>query len=82
MANKTKSKKGSMVVKEESSNFSPRQIKKFFGEVKVEFSKIVWPDKKVTMGLTGIVCVLVILVSLYLGSVDILLGKIVSSFLQ
>ena len=61
---------------------SPAEIKKFVDEVKVEFSKIVWPDRKVTLSLTGIVVVLSIVVSLYLGSVDFLLGNVVSSVLR
>ena len=58
------------------------QIKKFIGEVQVEFSKIVWPDKKITLGLTGIVVVLTIIVAAYLGTVDLFLGKLVSYLLR
>ena len=82
MTNKAKPKKNGAVINEEAANFSPGQIKKFLNEVKVEFTKIVWPERKVTLGLTGIVIVLTIIVSAYLGSVDLLLGKIVSSFLR
>jgi len=82
MASKTKAKKSKQVAETQTSNFSPAQIKQFVEEVKVEFSKIVWPERKVTLGLTGIVVVLSIVLSLYLGSVDLLLGKLVSSFLQ
>ena len=39
--------------------------------MKVEFGKIVWPDKKMTLGFTGIVIVMTIIVSIYLGSVDL-----------
>ena len=82
MTNKAKPKKNGAVVKEEESSFSPGQVKKFLSEVKIEFTKIVWPDRKVTLGLTGIVVVLTIVVAAYLGSVDMLLGKLVSSFLR
>jgi preprotein translocase subunit SecE len=82
MAASTKSKKSSPVKAEKPSSFSPSQIKKFIEEVKVEFLKIVWPDKKMTLGLTGVVVVLTIIISIYLGSVDLLLGKVVTSFLQ
>lgn len=81
MAGKVKTKKGNAVEKEPSP-FAPAQVKKFIEEVKVEFGKIVWPDKKMTLGLTGIVIVLTVVVSVYLGSVDLLLGKLVSSFLR
>jgi preprotein translocase subunit SecE len=82
MTNKIKSKKNGAVDKEEGSTFSPRMIKSFIDEVKVEFTKIVWPDRKVTFTLTGVVAVLSIIVAAYLGSVDLLIGKLVASFLQ
>lgn len=82
MAANTKPKKSSAVKSEKPSPFSPSQIKKFIDEVKVEFLKIVWPDKKMTLGLTGVVVVLTIVISIYLGAVDLLLGKAVASFLR
>jgi len=81
MAAKGKSKNKSAAA-EEKSPFSPTQIKNFVSEVKTEFLKIVWPDKKMTLGLTGVVVVLTVVISIYLGSVDLLIGKIVSSFLR
>ncbi len=82
MAANTKSKKSSAVKNKKPSPYSPAQIKKFIEEVKVEFLKIVWPDKKMTLGLTGVVVVLTIIISIYLGAVDLLLGKAVASFLR
>ena len=63
-------------------SFSLSRAKVFFGEVKSEFKKIVWPDKKVTVGSTGVVIVLVFLVSVYLGAVDLFVGKLVSYILR
>ncbi|WP_228855952.1 preprotein translocase subunit SecE [Desulfomarina profundi] len=82
MAGKQKSKKNRTVKVKEPSPYSPAQIKKFIEEVKVEFLKIVWPDKKMTLGLTGVVVVLTVVISIYLGTVDLLLGKVVASILQ
>jgi preprotein translocase subunit SecE len=82
MAANIKLKKNSAVKSEKPSPFSPAQIKKFIEEVKVEFSKIVWPDKKMTLGLTGVVVVLTVVLSIYLGSVDLLLGKGVALFIR
>mgnify|MGYP006297920431 CR=1 FL=1 len=83
MAGKAKEKKadGNAATKQ-SSPFTPAQIKKFVGEVQSEFTKVVWPDKKVTLGLTGMVVLLAIVVSAYLGTVDVLLGKLVSAILR
>jgi len=63
-------------------SFSFTRIKEFSAEVKSEFKKIVWPDKKVTLGSTGVVLVLVFLVSIYLGAVDLFIGKLVSYILK
>lgn len=82
MAASGKNKKSVAVKTNDPSPFSPSQIKKFVEEVKVEFLKIVWPDKKMTLGLTGVVVVLTIVISIYLGAVDLLLGKGVGSLLR
>lgn len=82
MAAKKKQKTAIVAKADNPAPYSPKQIKNFVEEVRVEFFKIVWPDKKVTLGLTGIVVALTFVISLYLGSVDLLLGKAVSSFLR
>ncbi len=66
----------------DGASFSPSGIRRFLQEVMAEFNKIVWPAKKVTAGLTGFVLVLVIVLSIYLGSVDLVLGKLVTYILQ
>lgn len=70
------------VADEEKISFSPASIKEFIHDVQVEFKKVVWPDKKVTLGLTGFVMILVMLVAIYLGSVDLILGKLVTMVLR
>ncbi|MDH3360064.1 MAG: preprotein translocase subunit SecE [Desulfobulbaceae bacterium] len=70
------------VAKGDKISFSPASIKQFINEVQAEFKKVVWPDRKVTFGLTGFVMILVALVSIYLGSVDLLLGKLVTMVLR
>lgn len=82
MAANMNSKKSNAGKSETPSPYSPAQIKQFIDEVKVEFLKIVWPDKKTTLGLTGVVIVLTTVIAIYLGSVDLLLGKMVASFLR
>jgi preprotein translocase subunit SecE len=62
---------------EPGSKFQISRINEFSQEVKSEFHKIAWPDKKHTMATTGVVVVLVFLVSFYLGTVDLLLGKLI-----
>ncbi len=82
MGKKTKAIRKQELVNDNQSSLSPTQIRKFIDEVKVEFTKIVWPEKKVTIGLTGVVIVFSILASAYLGSVDMLLGKLIDSVLR
>ena len=79
---RTKKVKSAPVVHAESKQFSLARIKQFVNEVKAEFGKIVWPDKKVTMGSTGVVIVLVFIISIYLGAVDLLIGRLVSYILK
>ena len=81
-AGKTSKDKNAELVKAEKISFSPASIRVFIQEVQAEFKKVVWPDKKVTFGLTGFVLLLVVVISIYLGSVDLLLGKLVSLVLQ
>lgn len=81
----SKHKKSGRVEKVEPQGialFSPSNIRTFVEQVQVEFKKIVWPERKVTLGLTGFVLILVVILSIYLGSVDLLLGKLVSLVLQ
>ncbi len=82
MAKKIRSAKRKELEQDKTSAFAPSQIRLFIDEVKVEFTKIVWPDRKTTMGLTGVVIVFSILASAYLGSVDMLLGKLIDSVLR
>ena len=70
-----KSSKGKS--QEETSKFTIAQTKQFATDVKNEFGKIAWPDRKHTVATTGVVVVLVFMVSFYLGTVDLILGKLI-----
>lgn len=58
------------------------QVRQFAKEVKAEIGKVVWPEKKHTLGSTATVIFLVILMAIYLGGVDLLLGSIVNAILR
>ena len=62
--------------------FSLPKIKEFLSGVKKGFFKIVWPEKDMTIRTTLVVIVLVILVSFYLGAVDLILGKLITGILS
>lgn len=67
---------------QKKSSFSLSQIKVFAGEVKNEFGKIAWPSRKHTIGSTVVVTILVMIIALYLGAVDLLLGKLIGLILK
>ena len=54
----------------------------FLREVKVELKKVTWPSRKQTIGSTIVVLVLVILISLFLGLVDMGLTSFARVVLQ
>lgn len=62
--------------------FSLSSVKEFAAEVKNEFDKIAWPDKKHTIGSTAVVAILVTIISFYLGAIDLILGKLISFILK
>ena len=82
MASNGKSKKKNEKESQAVSKYSIANIKQFSSEVKTEFDKIAWPDKKHTMGSTAVVVILVMLISFYLGAVDLVLGKIIGTVLN
>ena len=46
-------------------------------EAWLELRKVTWPNRKETLGTTGVVLVLVILIAIYLGLVDFGLSRLV-----
>jgi len=57
-------------------------IKSFLSEAKFELKKVTWPTKKETVATTSVVLVVVFIVALFLGVVDLGLGKIIGYFLK
>ncbi|MDH4231951.1 MAG: preprotein translocase subunit SecE [Nitrospirota bacterium] len=53
------------------------KIKQFFREVKVEMHKVVYPSREELIGSTWVVIVTVMVISLFLGVVDLSLTKLV-----
>lgn len=54
----------------------------FLREVKVELKKVTWPSRKQTIGSTVVVLILVVVISFFLGAVDIGLRQLVRMVLQ
>jgi len=58
------------------------QALQFLREVKVELKKVAWPSRKQAMGSTIVVVILVLLVSFFLGIVDIGLSSLIKAVLS
>jgi preprotein translocase subunit SecE len=59
-----------------------KKIKTFFKEVKVELKKVVFPDRDTVIGSTKVVILTVLIISIFLGFVDLGLSKLVSLSLR
>ena len=65
-----------------AEGFRFANISEFTGEVKNEFGKIAWPDKKHTAASATVVIVLVSIMAMYLGAVDLIIGWLVKYILK
>lgn len=59
-----------------------KRIEAFFREVKIETKKVVFPGKDELIGSTIVVIVFVIIISIFLGVVDLGLSKIVHNLIR
>jgi len=53
-----------------------QNVKTFLESVKIELGKVTWPSRKETVATTGVVVVIILLISIYLGACDIVLAKL------
>ena len=53
-----------------------QNVKTFLESVRVELGKVTWPTRKETMATTGVVIVIIFLISFYLGLCDVVLAKL------
>ncbi len=53
------------------------KIKEFLREVKVELKKVVFPSKDEVIGSTKVVIVLVVIIAVFLGTIDLLLTEFI-----
>ncbi len=58
------------------------KVKTFLGEVVSELKLVTWPNRKETLGTTGVVLILTIILAIYLGLVDYALSHLVSRFIH
>ncbi|HMK44656.1 MAG TPA: preprotein translocase subunit SecE [Dissulfurispiraceae bacterium] len=58
------------------------KIKAFFREVNIEGKKVNYPSRDELVGSTWVVVITVIVMSTYLGAIDLLLAKIVNFMIR
>lgn len=58
------------------------KIKNFFREVKVELKKVVFPSKEEVIGNTKVVVVLVLIIAVFLGTIDLILSKLIGMVIR
>ena len=58
------------------------KIKEFFREVKIEMKKVVYPTREELIGSTWVVIITSIIISVFLGFVDLGLSKLVKIALR
>jgi preprotein translocase subunit SecE len=58
------------------------KIKQFLKEFRVEMRKVTWPSRKEIIASTGVVLVVVFLISVYLGLTDLFLSKLLRFMLS
>jgi preprotein translocase subunit SecE len=59
-----------------------KKIRTFLKEVKIELKKVVFPDREAVINSTKVVIITVIIISIFLGLVDLGLSKLVSLTLR
>jgi preprotein translocase subunit SecE len=75
-------KRSAVVSKSASEKNIIQKGLQFLREVKVELKKVTWPSRKQTLGSTLVVIILVMIISLFLGVVDVGLSGIIRVVLQ
>jgi preprotein translocase subunit SecE len=56
-----------------------KRISEFFQDVKLELKKVVFPGQKEVIGSTWVVIVSVLIASVFLGIVDMALGRLMTA---
>jgi preprotein translocase subunit SecE len=73
---------GTKIIQEKENNSYLDRALQFLREVKIELKKVTWPSRKQALGSTVVVIILVVIISLFLGVVDIGLSSLVGVVLQ
>lgn len=67
--------------KEVTKPKQPNFIQRYFRETVGELRKVNWPTRQETINLTGVVLVVLIVMSAFLGTLDVLANRVVALLL-
>lgn len=56
-------------------------VRAWADEVVLEVSKVVWPARKDTMGMTVVVCIMLIVAGVVLGLLDLVSGRVINTII-
>ncbi|RPH49839.1 MAG: preprotein translocase subunit SecE [Desulfobacteraceae bacterium] len=73
---------GTKTIQDKERNTYIDKALQFLREVKIELKKVTWPSRKQALGSTVVVIILVVIISLFLGVVDIGLSSLVRVVLR
>ncbi len=59
-----------------------QKVRIFFSEVRAEMQKVTWPTREELIGSTGIVLMLMFLLSSFIGATDFVLSLVVAGLLR
>ncbi len=59
-----------------------QKLKQFLYEVRVELKKVVFPSKGELLGSTQVVIISVLIMSVFLGVVDLILSRLIQAILR
>ncbi|OGW80801.1 MAG: preprotein translocase subunit SecE [Omnitrophica bacterium RIFCSPHIGHO2_02_FULL_51_18] len=59
-----------------------QKIKNFFSEVRTEMQKVTWPTREELVGSTGVVLMLMFILSTFIGAADFVLSILVRGLLR
>ena len=59
-----------------------RSIRDFLVNVQTEFKRVSWPTREATLNSTGVVIFLVLVIGLFLGTVDLGLSEVVKFLIR
>ena len=59
-----------------------QKVRNFFSEVRTEMQKVTWPTREELVGSTGVVLMLMFILSTFIGVTDFILSMLITGLLR